>query len=210
MVIKMKIARILYPVHVLGPKERVVIWTYGCEHGCKGCANPELWRSEGLPEMEPERLQMLLEKLLEKGPIEGITISGGDPFLYPESLLGILKIARRYTEDILVYTGYQKDELQSELCKEALEQIAVLIDGPYQEEANKGHVLKGSENQQIYYLKKEYQAVYEAYIKEHQGRYLVENFPAKGGFISVGIHKPDFREQIENIGNIKDTEDTGE
>jgi len=193
----MKIARILYPVHVLGPGERVVIWTYGCEHYCKGCANPELWRSEGLPETEPEKLRVLLEKLLEKGPIEGVTISGGDPFLFPESLLEILEVVKDYTKDILVYTGYGKAELETEQCKKALEQIAVLIDGPYIEEENKGHVLKGSTNQQIYYLRKEYEPVYEAYIKEHAGKYLVENFPAKGGFISVGIHKPDFREQIE-------------
>ena len=193
----MKIARILYPVHVLGPKERVVIWTYGCKHGCKGCANPELSRTEGLPETDKKQLEALFEKLLEKGPIEGVTISGGDPFYDTESLLDILQVVNNYTLDILVYTGYLKEELQSEDCKKALEQIAVLIDGPYKEELNMGHVLKGSENQKIYYLKEEYKAEYEVYIEENQGKYLVENFPVKGGFISAGIHKPEFQKQIK-------------
>lgn len=39
----MYIARILYPVKVLGPGERIGIWMDGCEHGCIGCSNPELW-----------------------------------------------------------------------------------------------------------------------------------------------------------------------
>ena len=39
----MYIARILYPVKVLGPGERIGIWMCGCHHGCRGCSNPELW-----------------------------------------------------------------------------------------------------------------------------------------------------------------------
>ena len=40
----MYIARILYPVKVLGPGNRIGIWFAGCHHRCKGCSNPELWK----------------------------------------------------------------------------------------------------------------------------------------------------------------------
>ena len=39
----MRIARMIYPVNVLGAGNRIGIWTAGCPHECKGCSNPELW-----------------------------------------------------------------------------------------------------------------------------------------------------------------------
>lgn len=194
----MKIARILYPVHALGPGERVAIWTYGCPHACRGCANPELWNPICVREMEEQSLFGYLEQLRARGAIDGITITGGDPFFDMDSLQKLLKIVGEYTEDILVYTGYQIEELQKqEKAVKIMKDIAVLIDGPYIEEQNNGHVLKGSDNQTIYYLKNQYEERYETYIKKHKGKFLVENFPAKDGMISVGIHKPDFREKIQ-------------
>jgi len=194
----MKIARILYPVHALGPGERVAIWTYGCNHGCPGCANPELWNAEGLKEIDGTQLKVILEGLKQRGKIDGVTITGGDPFLFPESLSEILDVVREETDDILVYTGFQLEEITRDLAKQSLlKNIAVLIDGPYIERENKGHVLKGSENQRIYYFKDQLQPKYESYIEGNRGKYLVENFPAKDGVISVGIHKPDFRDELK-------------
>lgn len=193
----MKIARILYPVHVLGPGERVAIWTYGCRHECKGCANPELWAPKNVTETDAEHLKMFFVQLLKKGPIEGITITGGDPFFDTESLKQILAIAEEYTQDILVYTGFLLQELEKKAgIQTILNKIAVLIDGTYDEKQNNGHVLKGSDNQNIYYLKEQYRSEYETYIRQNQGKYLVENFPARDGVISVGIHKPDFHKKI--------------
>ena len=40
------VARILYPVKVLGPGNRVGIWLAGCDHKCLGCSNPELWEQK--------------------------------------------------------------------------------------------------------------------------------------------------------------------
>ncbi len=193
----MKIARVLYPVHVLGPGERLAIWTYGCSHACKGCTNPELWNPKNPVETTKEQVQKLLENISDRGMIEGVTITGGDPFRYPDSLTELIDIVQSYTKDILVYTGYQYEELRErDDCKSVLEQIAVLIDGRYEEEQNQGHVLRGSENQKIYYLRPEYEQAYETYIQANQGKHLAENFPAKEGVISVGIHKPDFRKVL--------------
>ena len=102
------------------------------------------------------------------------------------------------TEDILVYTGFLLEDIKREDTRRCLlDKIAVLIDGPYVEAKNKGHVLKGSENQTIYYIKEQLRPRYESYIEKHRGKYLAENFPAKDGVISVGIHKPDFRDELK-------------
>ena len=194
----MKIARILYPVHVLGPGERVAIWTYGCPHACRGCANPELWKPEHVKETDEKSLRGYLEQIRARGAIDGFTITGGDPFYDRESLRKLLKIAGEWTEDILVYTGYRMEELlKQRKSVNIMKDIAVLIDGPYVEEQNNGHVLKGSDNQTIYYLKDQYRERYESYIGEYEGKFPAENFPAKDGMISVGIHKPDFRKKIQ-------------
>lgn len=194
----MKIARILYPVHVLGPGERIAIWTYGCPHACRGCANPELWNPAHVKETDEQSLRAYLEQLSARGTIDGITITGGDPFYDKDSLRQLLKIVSEWTEDILVYTGYQMEELLKwQETTDIMKGITVLIDGPYVEGQNNGHVLKGSDNQTIYYLKDQYKEKYESYIGKHNGKFLVENFPAKDGMISVGIHKPDFREKIQ-------------
>ena len=39
----MNVARVLYPVRVLGPGRRVGLWLCGCQRACPGCSNPELW-----------------------------------------------------------------------------------------------------------------------------------------------------------------------
>lgn len=36
----MYIARILYPVEVLGPGKRIGIWFCGCPRRCEGCSQP--------------------------------------------------------------------------------------------------------------------------------------------------------------------------
>lgn len=38
----MYFARLLYPVHVLGPGARAALWVSGCDKNCFNCANPEL------------------------------------------------------------------------------------------------------------------------------------------------------------------------
>lgn len=193
----MKIARILYPVHVLGPGERIAIWTYGCPHACTGCASPELWDVPPGKETDVRSLCTYLGRIKARGAIDGFTITGGDPFYDRDSLQTLVKTAMEYTEDILVYTGYLMEELLKEKqSADIMKDIAVLIDAPYVEGLNNGHVLKGSDNQTIYYLKDQYRKQYENYIEKYKGKFLTENFPAKAGVISVGIHKPDFRKKL--------------
>lgn len=69
---------------------------------------------------------------------DGLTISGGEPFLQAQALYELVNLIRAKRDiGIIVYTGYTLDEiLQSKdlyMCR-FLEQIDLLIDGPYIEE----------------------------------------------------------------------------
>ena len=68
-------------------------------------------------------------------------------------LARLIEELKRYSEDILIYTGYRIEELQERSdAAVVLDQAAVLIDGKYREEENSDVLLRGSENQRIHIL----------------------------------------------------------
>lgn len=191
----MRIARMLSPVHSLGPGERVCLWTQGCRRDCPGCISPELRPLAGA-ETEEGLLADILARSARSGNCEGLTVSGGEPFLKPASLLRLLTLLDGVFEDILVYTGYTLEELRDGACgpegQSCLERIGVLIDGPYLRERNRPEcVLRGSDNQRIHYLDPLLRERYEAYLL--QGRTL-ESFSHGGNVILTGI--PNRRDEI--------------
>ena len=62
----MYIARILYPVQVLGPGKRVGIWFVGCKHKCKGCSNPELWNINETSYVTIEQVEKLIRNVISE------------------------------------------------------------------------------------------------------------------------------------------------
>lgn len=185
----MKVERIVYPIYTLGPGKRVVIWTIGCPHHCPFCINPELQVSTNQKQIEVNKLASILIKLnLEEG-ISRLTLTGGDPFYQNDELKELLKLIRPYFDDILVYTGYLKQELD----ENTLSLIDVLIDGKYEDDKNEDHLaLRGSSNQTIYYLNQNLKEQYEAYLK---GGRKIQNIFLDGTLLSVGIHNK-IREDI--------------
>ena len=184
----MLFARMLAPVHSLGPGERVCVWTQGCSKRCEGCVAPELQIFRG-NKIEEKVLADIIIQVAVKRNCKGLTISGGDPFEQPESLLVLLKHLRNAFEDILVYTGYELSEIQNGLGgtagEECLDYVDVLIDGRYVDALNvKDCVLRGSSNQKIHFFNKELVPVYEEYMK--QGR-ILESFVHGKDTIVAGI-----------------------
>ena len=59
----MNIARILYPVEVLGPGKRIGIWVCGCNRRCKGCSNPELWDQKPEYEVTHDEVMDLIKRI---------------------------------------------------------------------------------------------------------------------------------------------------
>lgn len=200
----MKIARILYPVQVLGPGKRIGIWVCGCKRGCRECANPELWDFDPKKELSMDAIRKMLSGILDKQQVDGITISGGEPFLQTEELDELVRFLKRYTDDILIFTGYRRRILLNRKrllsqTRHILDAIAVLVDGEYIPEKNMVHPLRGSENQKLYYRDEQVRHKYEVYIEEEKGKMSVQNFQTYDGILSVGIHQRDFNKQFKQI-----------
>ena len=196
----MKIARILYPVTVLGPGKRIGIWTLGCDRRCKGCANPELWQASQDQEIDIQNLLYSIDTLRADSSrrVDGITISGGEPFSQREELLLLINEVSKWCDDILIFTGFLKEELmEDEIARQILSKIQVLVDGAYIEDKNEGEILRGSSNQRIFYQSETIMKKYDDYEELHRGKHLVENFRVNGGVIAVGIHKKDFKDELE-------------
>jgi anaerobic ribonucleoside-triphosphate reductase activating protein len=92
----------------------------------------------------------LLEKM-SKPYIDGITLSGGDPFYVGnrEKIAEICKTLKEHfpNKTIWCYTGYVYDQVKD---LEAMKYIDVLVDGPFIiEKKNLMLLFRGSENQRL-------------------------------------------------------------
>ena len=187
----MYVARVLYPVEVLGPGKRVGIWFCGCPRRCKGCSNPELWEFQNRYLTSPKLVYELVLRIAKDNTIDGFTITGGDPLYQASDLCQLIMLLRTISEDIMVYTGYSIRELSDV----DLDGIAVLIDGEYIESRNNGSILRGSDNQTIHILDKKYEENYLSFLS--RSRNQIQNFMTSDGVISVGIHKPNFMIELD-------------
>ena len=138
-----------------GPGCRTVLWVSGCNHECKGCHNPQTWDCNVGVEFNNNSLNELLDSL-EPDYIAGLTFSGGDP-LYPKNRNTVMDIAKRVKEkypqkNIWLWTGYLWDEIKD---ISGLENIDVVVDGPYiEEQRNILLPYSGSMNQRVLDCKK--------------------------------------------------------
>jgi anaerobic ribonucleoside-triphosphate reductase activating protein len=110
---KIALSRIHYPVRTLGPGARIGIWFQGCSIRCPGCVSMDTW-VEG---QHVTTLDEVKEGLLPFLALsDGVTISGGEPFDQPETLLALLQWLRDvHSGDIFVYSGYTYEALQQHL-----------------------------------------------------------------------------------------------
>lgn len=135
-----------------GPGRRMVVFFQGCGRNCPGCFNPDTHP------FEPREL-LTVEDILRKlpeGPMEGITVSGGEPFMQSAGLLSLLKAARGRGLTTVVYTGFNLDGLSGEQTA-CLGHIDVLVDGGYEEDKAEPTLLaRGSSNQVFHFLTSRY------------------------------------------------------
>src|SRR5262245_58092303 len=95
-----------------GPGWRFAIWFQGCSLGCPGCFNPTTHAAEPGQRVPVEDL---IERILAEGhAIEGVTVSGGEPFEQPAALLSLVRGLRRRAPglSILVFSGYTRTEIE--------------------------------------------------------------------------------------------------
>ena len=194
----MLIDQILYPVESLGPGKRIAIWVVGCTHQCEGCSNPELWEASGQKPITPVQLFAAISQIAAQFPVDGITITGGEPMNQAEDLLELVRLLKGITNDILVFTGYlHKQLLQCDVRRDVLNEIAVLVDGPYIKELNSSLPMRGSSNQQILLFDLELEERYKSYL--HTDKRRIQNFYFADQSVSVGIHANDFQSELDAL-----------
>lgn len=146
----LNVSMIVRDCTVLGPGRRYVIWLQGCLFNCHNCSSPEF---KPLREAKLMTVESVLNDILNRDYLDGITISGGEPFLQSEALFKLVKSIRiRSKLNIILYTGYNLKDLKWHSAQMILENIDVLIAGKYVDHLNNNRGLRGSTNQQIYFL----------------------------------------------------------
>ncbi|MGH3913833.1 MAG: 4Fe-4S single cluster domain-containing protein [Pseudonocardiaceae bacterium] len=150
----LRLNRTHYPVTVLGPGVRAGIWVQGCTIGCSGCVARDTWDAEGGAEVDVAAVLDWLAAI--EGPVDGVTVSGGEPFQQPAALTELLdgiaawRRDRPGEVDVLVYSGYPWSRLSGTPRFAApLSRCDAVIAGPYVARRNSGAALRGSDNQRV-------------------------------------------------------------
>jgi len=134
-----------------GEGVRCTLFVAGCEMACKGCHNPESWKTNAGEEYTKEFEDQIIEDL--KNPyISGLSLSGGHP-LHSKNYNTILSLCKRVREDtgknIWLWSGLTLKQLREDYRGEILEHIDVLVDGKYVSELPP-LIYRGSSNQRIW------------------------------------------------------------
>jgi anaerobic ribonucleoside-triphosphate reductase activating protein len=91
--------------------------------------------------------------------IEGVTISGGEPFCQADVLYLLAEAVKAEGLSLMVYTGYEYNSLVSPgntYFEKFLTYIDILVDGPYVEKYEPDTIWAGSGNQKIIFLTDRY------------------------------------------------------
>ena len=142
-----RVLSIIEDTMVDGPGFRTSIYCAGCRHKCPGCHNPQSWDFSGGRDMSTEELM----RIIVADPYANVTFSGGDPMYQAAGFAELARaIHRRTNKDIWCFTGFRFEDLIQHDQRELLEQLDVLVDGPYVAALRDPDLLfRGSSNQRI-------------------------------------------------------------
>ena len=133
-----------------GPGIRFTTFCQGCPHHCPGCQNPETWPFEGGFEVTPEDV---VEHVKRNPLTRGVTFSGGEPFAQAAAHAELARQLKAAGYEVASYTGYTFEQLleeQDPAKLDLLQQLDILVDGPFrQEELSLELRFRGSANQRI-------------------------------------------------------------
>lgn len=167
-----RVAGIVPESIVDGPGMRYVLFVQGCPHHCKGCHNAETWDyTQGIF----MTVDSIVKDVIQNPMLQGITFSGGEPFMQPVALNELLRklrhqyMAKEKPFNFMLYTGYTLEELESLQTPQKtplgkfymnrlnvsgsvlLQSLDYLVDGPFMEDKKSLNCkFRGSVNQKMY------------------------------------------------------------
>ena len=191
-----------------GPGVRAVIWVQGCTIGCAGCYSQSTHPHRKVDLIDPIELAKWVCSI--EG-IEGVTLSGGEPFEQSEAVAELLRSVKEIRPELsfFLFTGYEHTFLQQSTnnhVQTVLEVADMLSSGPFVAELYELNLLwRGSSNQQLVYLSDRYSEdnepawtstspVEEIYM--HNQRLEYTGFKGKRGLIYKHLKKLNQKDDI--------------
>lgn len=188
---------IAHPVTALGPGRRVALWVSGCSLACKGCITPELWDRSAGQSVTVERVQQRLLAL--ESDIDGITLTGGEPFEQPAALAELLTelAAERPHWNVLAFSGYPLRSLQKKGrdARRLLDRLDLLVAGPYVAKRAGKRSLIASDNQVLHCLSGRGRALRPAFEAQQANMANLAVGP-DGEKMLIGVIQPEARQGI--------------
>lgn len=180
-VITLKLAAYLARSRANGPGLRTVLWVQGCPLRCKGCFNEKFWPAEGGQET---LIEDLLIRIMGEST-EGISLSGGEPFMQALPLAKIAECVQAAGRSVLTFSGFSVGELRlraDQGSKRLLAATDLLVAGPYEQQYPSHHPLLASTNQELVHLTSRYHdynfgSKRVEYHIEHTGIVVMTGFP---------------------------------
>jgi anaerobic ribonucleoside-triphosphate reductase activating protein len=119
--------------------------------------------------VDVRKLLRKVAHVFETEPLDGLTVSGGEPFDQGEAFLPFLKGLRKLgINDVLVFSGYKKDDLLARY-PEIPELLTTLVDSPFELGNETDAAWKGSGNQTMTLFRSEYQDRYSRWAAAKKG-----------------------------------------
>lgn len=128
---------------------RFTVFTQGCPHHCAGCHNPQTHDFSAGKDIDTDEI---IQTFRKNPLLDGITLSGGEPFCQSEACLRLAKAAHAAGLNVWAYSGYTFEELLAGKAewKRLLEEVDVLVDGPFLLEKRTLECrFRGSSNQRL-------------------------------------------------------------
>ena len=128
-----RIAGIVDDSIVDGPGFRLAVFTQGCPHGCPGCHNPDTHPFDG---GKPDTTERIISQMLQNPLLDGVTLTGGDPFCQSAACAEIAEAAKKHGLNVWAYSGWTYEQLTEKAKTEPdvarlLNTTDILVDGPF-------------------------------------------------------------------------------
>lgn len=135
-----------------GPGIRFTVFLQGCSHRCQGCHNPQTHDPAGGSNIS---VSEILARLNNAADIDGVTLSGGEPFEQVSPAAFLAKKINELGYNLVIYSGYTFEELSGKAIhdqgvRSLLQAGNILVDGPFiLAEKDLTLAFRGSRNQRL-------------------------------------------------------------